>query len=144
MDLHIRHVILRYNGLLLSKITHTLKYQVRGTGSNLHIQLLTQGIHIPANLLQVHTRHVNNAREVQRRNLDILHIRIEQLQKVVGDSRLLGILHTNTQLIGIIRRHIERERIVVPHRLNELEKVDHIHTEHMLCRAIEGFELIGM
>ena len=79
---------------------------------------------------------MDNAGEVEVRNLDVLHIRVKQLQEIVGDRGFLRVLHTNAELVGIGRGEIEREVVVVPHRLDKLEKIDHIHAEHMLRGAV--------
>ena len=41
MNLHIRVVILRYDGLLLSEIAHALENEVRAAARDLHVQLLS-------------------------------------------------------------------------------------------------------
>jgi len=78
---------------------------------------------------------MDNAGEVERRDLDVLDIRVEELEKVVGRRRLLAVLHANAQLVGIARGEVERERVVIAHRLDELEEVDHVDTENVLGGA---------
>lgn len=73
--------------------------------------------------------------KVQARNLDILNIRIEQLQEIVRRARLVRVLHTDAELVWIGRRQIERQAVVVAHRLNQFEQVNHVHAENILCRA---------
>jgi len=144
MDLHIGSGILRYDSLLLREIAHTLEHEIRAAAGNLHIQLLPQRIHITADLLQIRARHMDDTGEVETRNLNVLHIRVEQLQEIVRDSGLLRVLHPNPQLIGIRRREIQSQGIIVPHCLDQLEKVNHIHPEHMLCRAVECLKPVRM
>jgi len=50
LNLH-RAVVLTDDRLLLSKITNALENQVGSRGRNLYIQLLTQRIHVAADLL---------------------------------------------------------------------------------------------
>lgn len=101
--------VLADNRLLLRKVAHAAEDEVRTTGRNLHIQLLAQRIHVTANLLEVDRRHVDDAGEVEGRNLDILHIRVEQLEKVVRCRGLLTVLHADAQLVGIACGQVERE-----------------------------------
>ena len=136
MDLHIGRVIFRYDCLLLREITDALEHEVRTRGRNLNVQLLTQRIHIAANLLQVDRGHVDDAREVERRNLNLLHIRVEQLEEIVRDRGLLGVLHADSELVRIGRREIQSQTVIVTHRLDELEKIDHVDSQHVLSRAV--------
>ena len=142
MNLHIGVVILRNDGLLLRKITHALENEVGAAARNLHVQLLPQRIHIPTNLLEVEGRHMNDAGEVETRNLDVLHIRVKELQEIVRHRRLLRVLHPDSQLVRIGRRQIQCQIIIIPHRLNQLEKIDHVHAQHMLCRTVVRLEAI--
>ncbi len=73
--------------------------------------------------------------KVEAGNLNILYIRIEQLQKIVCCARLIRVLHTDAEFIRVGRRQIERQAVVVAHRLNQFEQVNHVHTENILCRA---------
>jgi len=73
--------------------------------------------------------------KVEAGNLNILYIRIEQFQKIVRRTRLVRVLHTDAEFVRIGCRQIEREAIVVAHRLNQFEQVNHVHTENILCRA---------
>ena len=59
--------------------------------------------------------------KVQIGNLDFIDVCVKELEEVVRDRRLVRILHTNAELIGIGRREVKRQRIVVAHRLNELK-----------------------
>jgi len=143
VHLHIGRGILRYDGLLLSEIAETLEDKIGARGRDLHVELFTERIHIAADLLEIDARHVDDTREVEAWNLNVLHIRIEELEKVVRDGRLLGVLHTDSEFIRIGRREIECERVIVAHGLDELEKIDHIHAEYVLGRAVIGLEAIG-
>jgi len=46
---------------------------------------------------------VDNAGEIKAGNLDVLYIRVKQLQEVIRDGGLLRVLHANSEL-GRIRR----------------------------------------
>ena len=144
MDLHIGRVILRYDCLLLRKISDAFEHEVRTRRGNLDIQLLTQCIHIAANLLQVNRGHVDDAREVEGGNLNLLHIRVEQLEEIVGDSGLLRVFHTDSELVRIGRREIQSQTVIVTHRLDELEKIDHVDSQHMLGRAVIVLEPVAV
>ncbi len=135
VDLHVAAVLANHR-LLFRKVAHTTENEVRRRRCNLHVQLLPQRIHVAANLLEVRGRHVDDAREIQRRNLDVLHIRVKELQEIVRGCGLLGILHADAKLVRIGCRQIQRQAIAIPHCLDELEKVNHIHAENMLRRAI--------
>ena len=74
--------------------------------------------------------------KVQIGNLDFIDVCVKELEEVVCDRRLVRILHTNAELIGIGRGEVKRQRIVVAHRLNELEQINHVHAENVLCRAV--------
>jgi len=87
---------------------------------------------------------VDNAREIQRGDLDVLHVSVEQLQVIVGDSGLLRVLHANSELVRIRRREIECQTVIVTHSLDELEEVDHIDSEHMLHGAEVVLKAIGV
>ena len=141
LHLH-RSIVLGHDGLLLSKVTLATENQVRTATRDLHIQLLTEGIHITADLLQVHRRHVDDVREVQVRDLDLIHIRVEEFEEVVRHRGLFRVLHANSEFIGIGRRQIERERIIVAHCLDQLEEVDHIHAQNVLRRAIKVLKTV--
>jgi len=144
MDLHIGRVILRYDCLLLREITDTLEHEIGARGCDLDIQLLTQRIHIAANLLQINRGHVDDTREVEGRNLNLLHIRVEQLQEIVRDRGLLRVFHTDSELVRIGRREIQSQAVIVTHRLNQLEKVDHVDTQHVLSRAVVVLETVAV
>ncbi len=47
---------------------------------------------------------MDDAGEVETRDLDILNIRVEELEKVVRNRRLLAVLHANTELVRVARR----------------------------------------
>jgi len=79
---------------------------------------------------------VDDIAKVQVGNLDFIDVCVKELEEVVRDGGLVRILHTNSELIGIGRGEVERQRIVVAHRLNQLEQVNHIHAENVFCRAI--------
>ena len=134
LHLH-RAIILRNDGLLFSEVANALESEVRSRGCDLYIEFLTQRIHIATDLLDIRRRHVDDTGKVQARNLDILNIRIEQFQKIVRRARLVRVLHTDAEFVRIGRRQIERQAIVVAHRLNQFEQVNHVHTENILCRA---------
>jgi len=87
---------------------------------------------------------VDDAREIQRGDLDVLHVSVEQLQVIVGHSGLLRVLHANSELVRIGRREIEREAVIVTHSLDELEQVDHIDSEDMLHGAEVVLKAIGV
>ena len=142
VDLHVGVILLRDDSLLLREITHTLEDEVGAAARDLHVKLLTQRIHVAADLLEVLARHVDDAREVEVGDLDVLHIRVKELQEVVRDRGLLRVLHTNAELVGIGRGQIEREVVVVAHGLDELEQVDHVHTEDVLGGAEVGLKAI--
>jgi len=103
-----RAIILRNHCLLLGEVTYALEGEVRARGCNLHIELLTECIHITTNLLDVRRWHVDDTRKVQARNLDVLYIRIEELQEIVRRARLVRVLHTDAELVWIGRRQIKR------------------------------------
>ena len=105
VDLHCIRV-LRHDSLLLSEITLASENQVSTGRSNLYIQLLSQSVHVPADLLKIDGRHVNNVTEVEVRDLNLVNVRVKEFQKVVGNRRLLSVLHTNPQLVGIRRRQV--------------------------------------
>lgn len=46
--------------------------------------------------------------KVEAGNLNILYIRIEQLQKIVRRTRLIRVLHTNAEFVWVGRRQIQR------------------------------------
>jgi len=96
-------IIFRNHCLLLGEVTYALEGEVRARGCNLHIELLTECIHITANLLDVRRRHVDDTRKVQARNLDVLYIRIEELQEIVRRARLIRVLHTDAELVRVGR-----------------------------------------
>ena len=47
---------------------------------------------------------MDDASEVEARDLDVLHIRVEELEEVVRHRRLLAVLHPDTELVRIARR----------------------------------------
>lgn len=130
-----RAIILRNDRLLFSKVADALESEVRTRRRDLHIKFLTECIHITTNLLDVRRRHVDDTRKVQARNLDVLYIRIEELQEIVRRACLVRVLHTDAEFVRIGRRQIERQAVVVAHRLNQFEQVNHVHAENILCRA---------
>ncbi len=79
---------------------------------------------------------MDDGREIEIGDIDLLDIRVEQLEEIIGNRRLLRVFHTNAQLVGVGRRKIESQRIVVAHRLDEFEEIDHIHTQHILLRTV--------
>ena len=87
---------------------------------------------------------MDDAGEVERRNLDVLYIGVEELEEVVGCGGLLTVLHANSKLIRIGRREVESERVIITHRLDELEEVNHVDTENMLCRAEVVLKAVAM
>ena len=111
-------VVLRHHSLLLGKVALATEYQVRAAAGNLHIQLLSERIHVTANLLEVQRWHVDDVAEVEVRNLNLVHVSVKEFQEIVGDGGLLGIFHANSEFIGIGRREIERKRVIVPHCLD--------------------------
>ena len=142
--LNLHRSILRNHRLLFRKITQALEKQVSTTGSNLHLFTITEPIHITTDLLEIRGRHVDDARETETGNCDILNIRVKDLQEVIGRGRLVRVFHLDPKFVGILRGQIKGERIIVPHRLDELEQVNHINAEHMLLRAIILIETIRM
>ena len=144
MNLHIGVILLRYDGLLLSEIAHTLEDEVGPAARDLDIQLLAQRIHVAADLLKVNARHMDDAGEVEVRDLNILDIRVEELEEVVRHCRLLRVLHANPQFVRVGRGEIQGQIVIVPHGLDQLEKVDHVHSEHVLRGAEIGLEAIRM
>ena len=141
VDLHCIRV-LRHDSLLLSKIALAPENQVSTGRSNLYIQLLPQSVHVPADLLEIDRRHVNDVTEVEVGDLDLVNVRVKEFEEVVGDRRLLGVLHANPQLVGIGRGQVERKRVIVPHGLDQLEEVDHVHPEDVLGGAEVVLEAI--
>lgn len=105
--------------LLLGEVTHTAENQILTHARNLH--LLTQHVHVATDLLEIRRLHVNDACEIQARDADVLHIGIEQLQEEIRHLTLLRVLHTDTQLVRVVRGQIQRQAIAVAHRLDELE-----------------------
>lgn len=85
VHLHIGVIILRNDRLLLRKIAHALEDKVRAATRDLHIEFLTERIHVATDLLEIEGGHVNDTREVEARDLDILHIRVEEFEEVVRD-----------------------------------------------------------
>lgn len=79
---------------------------------------------------------MDNVGEVEVGDLNLIDVCVKELEEVVCHGGLVGVLHTNTELVGIGRRQVERERVVIAHGLDELEEVDHIHTENVLGRAV--------
>ena len=142
MDLHVGVILLRNDGLLLRKIAHALEDEIRATAGDLNVQLLTERIHVAADLLEVLARHVDDAREVEVRNLDVLYIRVKKLQEVVRDRGLLRVLHTDAELVRIGRGEIKRQVVIVAHGLDELEKIDHVDAEHVLGGAEVGLKAV--
>jgi len=134
LHLH-RAIILRDYGLLFSEVADALEGEIRARRRDLHIKFLTERIHIATDLLDIRRRHVDDTGKVQARNLDILNICIEQFQEIVRRARLVRVLHTDAEFVWIGRRQIERQAVVVAHRLNQFEQVNHVHTENILCRA---------
>jgi len=47
---------------------------------------------------------MDDTRKVQARNLDVLYIRIEELQEIVRCARLIRVLHTDAELVRVGRR----------------------------------------
>ena len=121
-------VVFTDNRLLFREITYALENEIGSTRRHLHIQLLTKSIHIATDLLEIKRRHMNNAGEVETGNLDIFYVRVEQLEVIRGHSGLLRVLHADSKFVGIGRREIESQGIAVAHSLDELEKINHIHT----------------
>jgi len=78
---------------------------------------------------------MNNTCKVEAGNLNILYIGVEQFQKIVRRARLVRVLHTDAEFIRVGRRQIESQAVVVAHRLNQFEQVNHVHTENILCGA---------
>ena len=76
---------------------------------------------------------MDDTRKVQARNLDILYIGIEEFQKIIGGTSLVRVLHTDAELIRIRSRKIQGKTIIVSHCLNQLEQVNHVHAEYILC-----------
>ena len=135
MNLHVGVILLRNDGLLLREIAHTLEDEIRARRGNLNVQLLPESVHVATDLLEILARHMDDAREVEVGNLNVLDIRVEELQEIVRDRGLLRVLHANPEFVGIRRGEIQGEVVIVAHRLDELEKVDHVHPEHMLRGA---------
>ncbi len=101
-DLHVG-LVLANNRLLFGEVAHTLEDELRTTRSNLHTFTVTEAIHVAANLLEVAGWETNDGREVQTRNLDLLDIRVENLETVICRRRLVRILDANTQLVRVVR-----------------------------------------
>ena len=99
-----RAIVLADDRLLFRKIANAPENEIRRTRSDLHIQLLTERIHVATDLLEVHRRHVDDASEVEARDLDILNVRVEELEEVVRNRRLLAVLHPDTELVRVARR----------------------------------------
>ena len=141
LNLH-RGLIIRDNRLLLSEVTHAAKNQVAAAARDLH--LLAQHIHVATDLLEIRAVHVDNAGEVEARDTDVLDVRVEEFEVEVCDLGLLRILHADPQLVRIIRRQVEGQAVIVAHSLDQFEKIDHVHAEHMFHGAIEVLELVRM
>ena len=136
-------LIVRHNDrLTIHKVTYTPKDQVRVRARNL--QLLRQRIEITADLLEIHRRHMNDRRKRNIRKFNILHIRIKELHHPGVRRPLFRILRTNTQLVRVTGRKEQGQAIIVRQGLNQLEKVNHVNTKHILRRAVEILEAIGM
>ena len=103
LNLHGRLVV-RDDRLLLSEISHAAEDEIGSRTRNLH--LLTQDIHVTTDFLEIRAVHVNNAREIQTWDADVLYISIKELEEEVRDLRLLRILHTNAKLVRIVRRQV--------------------------------------
>ena len=135
-------VIRHDHRLTIHKITHTTENQVRVRACNL--QLLRQRIEITADLLEIHRRHMNDRSKGNIRKFDVLHIGIKELHHPGVRRSLLRILRTNTQLIWVTRRKEQGQAIIIGQGLNQLEKINHVDTKHILRRAVEILEAIGM
>ena len=103
LHLHCAIVLCNY-GLLFSEVTNTLEGKVRARRGNLHVEFLTERIHITADLLNIRRWHVNDTGEIQTGNLDVLDIGVEQLQEIVCCTRLIRVLHTDAEFVRIGRR----------------------------------------
>ena len=80
LDLN-RSIILRNYSLLLRKITRAVEDQIATRRGN--INLLTKHRHITTDFLEIGGRHMDDRREVEVRDLDILNIGVEKLQIVI-------------------------------------------------------------
>ena len=87
---------------------------------------------------------MDDTSEVERRNLDVLYIRVEELEEIVRCGGLLTVLHANSELVRIGRREVECKRVIITHCLDELEEVNHVDTENMLCRAKVVLKAVAM
>ena len=87
---------------------------------------------------------MDNRSERKARNLNLLHIRIEDFQKVICGGRLVTVLHLDPQLVWILLWQIECQAIIVSHCLDKFEQVDHIDTQDMAGGTIVLVETISM
>lgn len=142
-DLH-RRVVLAHDRLLLRKVALAAEHEVGARGGDLDVQLLTQRIHVSADLLQIQARHVDDVVEIHLGDLDLVDVGVKELEEVVRDRRLLRVLHADSELVRVGRRQVESQRVIVAHRLDELEKVDHVDAEDVLGRAKVVLEAIGV
>ena len=134
---HLREAVLplRENRLLLGIVTLATERELLGCRPNLHN--LTQRVHVADNLLEVNRGHRDDARELHRRDVDGLYIELNQVQRKVRDHLLLTIQNLDTELRGVGLLHKENNALTVRHRLHKLEKVNHVHTDDVLLRAME-------
>lgn len=139
-----RRVVLAHDRLLLSKIALAAEDEVGARRGDLHVELLTQRIHVAADLLQIQARHVDDVIEVHLGDLDLVDVGVKELEEVVRHRRLLRVLHADSELVRVGRRQVERQRIVITHRLDELEQIDHVNTKDVLGRAKVVLEAISM
>ena len=79
---------------------------------------------------------MNNGWKVEVRNLDILYIRVKQLEKVVCHCGFLRVLHTNSEFVRIGRRQIQSKRVIITHGFNKFEEIDHVDTENILLWTV--------
>lgn len=139
---HAHEAILTNDGLLIREVAQTLENQIaRGAG---YLHFLAQRRHVATDLLQVRARHMDDTRECQTRDLDILHIRVKKLEEVVLCRLLLGVLHCNAELVRVLGRQIKCQGLRVLQRLDQLEEIHHIDAENLLHGAVIVLKTVGV
>jgi len=104
-----RRVVLTHDRLLFRKVALAAEDEVGARRGDLHMQLLTQSIHVTADLLQIQARHVDDVVEVHLGDLDLVNVGVKELEEVVRHRRLLRVLHANSELVRVGRRQVERQ-----------------------------------
>jgi hypothetical protein len=127
--------------LLFGVVALTAEHQLRTRRLNLHN--LAESMHVAHDLLEVRGGHCQNTGELDRWNVDGIHIQLNQIQMETGHHLLVTILNLDAQLCRVRLLHVEHNALVVAHGLHELEEVDHVDAEHMALGTVELIEAIG-